>query len=244
VLSELNSQLGGGPYTFVGTTDHQVSCLNYGNATATAAQAKTLSSAETSRTQQALVQARMLISSQSGILSAVMGKSSDHAGEGAVIFYVDASRNVNVPATVNGVRTIEIPTTAQAVAYGTVPQSILESQANAVLTKAVLSQAIGTKQQVAATLMRENAAFFGVGVGQSLDNPKEAALVIYVDRRNVPAQLPATIEGLRTRYVIMDRFHVTRSYLTSTPTHSHCMAHTAGKKAGFEAIGARSLNLK
>ena len=244
VLSELNSQLGGGPYTFVGTTDHQVSCLNYGNATATAAQARILSSAETTRAQQALEQARMLVSSQSGILGVATGKSSDHAGEGAVILYVDASRNVSVPATVNGVRTIAIPTTAQAVAYGTAPQSILESQANAAMTKAVLSQAIGTKQQVASTLMRENAAFFGVGVGQSLDNPKEAAMVIYVDRRNVPAQLPATIEGLRTRYIIMDRLHVTRSYLAATPTHSHCMAHTAAKKAGFAAIGTRSLNLK
>jgi len=38
--------------------------------------------------------------------------------------------------------------------------------------------------------MRHNPSFFAVGVGQSLDNPKEAALVVYVDRKQLPAQLP------------------------------------------------------
>jgi len=51
--------------------------------------------------------------------------------------------------------------------------------------------------------MQQNPAFFGVGVGQSLDDPKQAALVIYVDRRMVPTQLPATVNGMRTRYVVM-----------------------------------------
>ncbi len=72
--------------------------------------------------------------------------------------------------------------------------------------------------------MRQNPAFFGVGVGQSLDNPREAALVIYVDRNQLPAQLPATVDGVRTRYVVMDRLHVTRSYATAAPSRRHCMA--------------------
>ena len=58
-------------------------------------------------------------------------------------------------------------------------------------------------------------------MGQSLDNPREAALVVYVDRRQVPAQLPATVDGLRTRYIVMDRMHVTRSYAAPIrPRHS------------------------
>jgi hypothetical protein len=73
--------------------------------------------------------------------------------------------------------------------------------------------------------MRQNPAFFGVGVGQSLDNPHEAALVIYVDRNRLPAKLPATVDGLRTRYVVMERLHVTRSYATPSPSRIHCMAH-------------------
>ena len=50
--------------------------------------------------------------------------------------------------------------------------------------------------------------------------------MIYVDRTQVPASLPATIDGLRTRYVIMNRLHVTRSYLAGQiRQQSHCMAH-------------------
>jgi hypothetical protein len=227
VLAELNAQEHT-TYTFVGTTDHPVSCLNYGNATATAAQGTKLSGAEAALAQQALTQARMLINPSAGILGAATGKSSDHAGEATVILYVDQSMNVTAPQTVNGVRTEVIPTTAQAVAAGAAPDAALESSTVSTLTSEVLTQAIAAKQQVAQSLMKQNSAFFGVGVGQSLDNPKEAALVIYVDRRQVPATLAATINGLRTRYVIMDRLHVTRSYLTApVRQQGHCMAHPA-----------------
>jgi hypothetical protein len=92
----------------------------------------------------------------------------------------------------------------------------------------VLNEAITTKEQAAQSLMKQNPAFFGVGVGQSYDNPREASLVIFVDRNQVPASLPATIDGLRTRYVIMNRLHVTRSYLGGqVHQQSHCMAHAA-----------------
>jgi hypothetical protein len=210
----------------VGTTDHTVSCLNYGNGTATAAQGTTLSDAQSALAQQALTQARMLIIPSAGILGAATGKSSDHAGEAAIILYVDQSMNVVVPQMVNGVRTEVIPTTAQAVAAGAVPKTALESNTVSTLASGVLTQAIAAKQQIEQSLLKQNPAFFGVGVGQSLDNPKEAALVIYVDRRQVPATLAPTINGLRVRYIIMDRLHVTRSYLTGpVRQQSHCTAH-------------------
>ena len=117
VLQELGSQTGSS-YTFVGTTDHPVSCLNYGAATATAAQGVTLAGPQLELAQQALAQARMLINPTLGILGVATGKSSDHAGEAAVILYVDESMNVSVPQTVDGVRTEVIPTTARAVACG------------------------------------------------------------------------------------------------------------------------------
>jgi hypothetical protein len=225
VLSELGAQAGGGAaYTFVGTADHAVSCLNYGDNTISAAQGRTLKDAETARAQQALVQARMLVNSSTGILGVGTGKSSDHPGEAAVILYTDESRTVNVPATVDGVRTLAIPTTAHAVTYGSAPQNPFEAGVPA-LPASALAQAAAIKNQVAAGLMRQTPAFFGVGVGQSLDNPREAALVIYVDRNRLPAQLPATVDGLRTRYVVMDRLHVTRSYATPGPSRLHCMAH-------------------
>jgi hypothetical protein len=74
-----------------------------------------------------------------------------------------------------------------------------------------------------------------VGVGQSLDNPKEAALVVYVDRNQVPAQLPQTIGGLRTRYIVMARLHVTRSYATPLLPGGQCPAKpSATRSTGFD----------
>jgi hypothetical protein len=239
VLAELGQQEGT-TYTFVGTTDHPVSCLNYGAATAAAAQASSLPGTQVELAQQALTQARMWINPSMGILSVATGKSSDHAGEAAVIFYVDEGMNVSVPQTVNGVRTEVIPTTAQAVALGIAPQSAMKSGAAASLPSAVFNNAVMAKEQVAQSLMQQNPAYFGVGVGQSFDNPKEASLVIYVDRNQVPATLPPIVNSLRTRYVIMDRLHVTRSYLEG-PVHSagHCMPHPAIKQDS--GIGATIL---
>ena len=226
VLSELSSQVGNGTsYTFVGTADHTVSCLDYGNATVSAAQARTLSDSENSRIEQALEPARALVNPSTGILGVGTGKSSDHIGEGAVILYVDQNMNVTAPETVAGVRTIMIPTTPEAVVLGSAQQSPLETGPAVPLANAVLTQAVIVKQKVARGLMKQNPAFFGVGVGQSLDNPREAALVVYVDRRQVPGQLPAAIDGLRVRYVIMDRLHVTRSYATGLQSRSRCSIH-------------------
>jgi hypothetical protein len=231
VLSELSAQAGGGTsYSFVGTADHAVSCLNYGDNTGSTAQARTLSDSEVTRTQQALGQARLLVNPSAGILGVGTGKSSDHPGEGAVIVYVDETINATGPATVDGVRTLVIPTNAHAVALGSAPQAPTEFASGA-LPAAVLNAAVAVKQQVARRLMRQDPAFFGVGVGQSLDNPKDAALVIYVDRKKVPAQLPATIDGLRTRYVLMDRLHVTRSYAAPILSQQHCMPHPATNRS-------------
>jgi hypothetical protein len=165
------------------------------------------------------------VNSSTGILGAAIGKSSDHPGEAAVILYTDESRTVSVPATVNGVRTLAIPSTTRVVASGSAAQTPFAGGSGS-LPFATIAQAMTIKNQVAAELMRHHSAFFGVGVGQSLDNPKEAALVIYVDRKRLPAQLPQTVSGLRTRYVVMDRLHVTRSYATPAKPRLHCMPHT------------------
>jgi hypothetical protein len=240
VLSELGAQAGTGTsYSFVGTADHGVSCLNYGDNAVAAAQAHTLSDAEITRTQQALAAARMLVNPATGILGVATGKSSDNPGEGAVIVYVDENMAATVPAMVDGVRTLVIPTNAHAVALGSAPLTPHDAGSAAVQTlpAGVVSQAVAVKQQVARNLMRQNPAFFGIGVGQSLDDPKKAALVIYVDRKKIPDQLAATVDGLRTRYVIMDRLHVTRSYATPVQSQTHCMPHAAANSPeDFDSI--------
>ncbi len=248
VLTELGAQAGGGTgYTFVGGADHPVSCLNYGGGAVAAAQARTLSDTENGRAQQALADGRALVNPAAGILGVAAGKSSDHPGEGAVLLYVDESMTVNAPATVGGVRTLVVPTNAHAVAFGSAPQTPLEGRSASALPASILGAAAAIKQQAARSLMQQNPAFFGVGVGQSLDNPREAALVIYVDRKQLPAQLPATMNGLRTRYIVMDRMHVTRSYAAPMQSKLHCMPRpAAGKSAGFdlpEMLRPRSLKL-
>jgi len=123
----------------VGTADHAVSCLNYGDSTIAAAQGRMLSDAETARAQQALGQARMLVNPSAGILASGPARARP-PGEGAVILYTDEKMAVSVPATVDGVRTVAIPTTAHAVAYGTAPQTPFEAGAVS-LPSARLAQA-------------------------------------------------------------------------------------------------------
>ncbi len=247
VLSELSAQTGAGTnFAFVGTSDHAVSCLSYGDSTVSAAQALALSDAEVARVQPALAAARQLMNPSAGILGVALGKSTDHPSEAAVIVYVNETMRVAVPQEVEGVRTEVIPTSVRAVAFGSAPManSLAGSPA---LSAAQLAQALNIKRQLVRAVMQQNPAFFGVGVGQSLDNPKEAALVIYVDRKRIPGELPQTLGGLRTRYVIMDRLHVTRSYAAPFEPRGHCMPHAASQKTDGLLPGSlsrpRSLNL-
>jgi hypothetical protein len=243
VLTELAAQAGGGAsYTFVGGADHGVSCLSYGDSTISSAQGVTLSNEQIARGQRALAAARLLVNPSTGVLGVSMGKSSDHPGEAAVIVYVDEGGSGSVPESVEGVRTMVIPTNPRAVSMGTAPLANA-FPGPAGLQGSALSQALTTKRQVARGLMAPNTAFFGVGVGQSLDNPREAALVIYVDRARIPDKLPQTINGLRTRYVVMDRLHVTRSYATTVRSTRHCLpSREADESDGFDP--ERPLGLK
>jgi hypothetical protein len=138
------------------------------------------------------------------------------------------------------VRTVVIPTTAAAVATGSAPLTPFAAGAPPALPSAALSHAVAIKQGMVQNLMQQNPAYFGVGVGQSYDDPAQPALVIYVDRTEVPRTLPATIGGLRTRYIIMSRLHVTRSYASPVPTHSHCMLQSA-RPATPADLGLRSI---
>jgi hypothetical protein len=68
--------------------------------------------------------------------------------------------------------------------------------------------------------------------------------VIYVDRQQIPAQLPLTIDGVRTRYVFMDRFHVTRSYAAGFSSPHHCAPRSGLGSQGADALFTpRSLDL-
>jgi hypothetical protein len=225
VLSELGAQTSGvSSFTFVGGDDHEVNCLDYGDGTITAAQASALSDTEIERAQLAMALARTLVNPESGILGVATGKSNDHPGEAAIILYVAENMSVSVPMTIGGVRTVVIPSSARDVMMGSVPLTNSNVRTPA-LSPAALGSAIAIKQKISSKLMQQNPAVFGIGVGQSLDNPKETALVIYTDRKKLPAELPQTVSGLRTHYIAMDRLHVTRAYSSAVQSRPRCTAH-------------------
>jgi hypothetical protein len=227
VLNALRTQMAGDSgFSFVGAADHAVSCLNYGDSTIPSAQARFLNDAQSSQQQAALAAGRALVNPSIGILGIALGKSNDEPGSPSLIVYVDQNLAPVVPAAVEGVRTTVVPTTPRAVTLGSAPSTATSASLPPLSASAVAS-AMAAKHQVASKFMQRNAAFFAIGVGQSFDNPREGALVIYVDRQHIPAELPSTLYGVRTRYVFMDRLHVTRSYAASFPTTHHCVPHSA-----------------
>ncbi len=243
VLNALSTQLPGDTsFSFVGTADHEVSCLNYGDSTTSSAQARTLSNAESARQQAALAAGRTLVNPSTGVLGIAPGKSSDEPGSAALIVYIDENLASSVPAAIEGVRTIVIPATARSVSLGSAPTTAMAAGLHP-LAASALAPAVLTKRQIAHKLMQQNPAFFAIGVGQSLDNPREGALVIYVDRERIPAQLPAAVNGIRTRYVFMDRLHVTRSYAAAFPAPRHCMPHAATTSDADDLFVSRPLDL-
>lgn len=219
VLGTLDSQVSGAngqtTYSFVGGQDHPVSCLSYDGTksldeSATASTASpALPIAERERAEAALPQAQLLLNPASGIVRTGVAASKDHPGAGAVAIYVEpaayAIAGATIPALIGGVPTIVLPANEPA----TLPAV---SQPRA----ASLNQVLAVKQRIAANLLKSNQAIFGVGVGQSLDNPGDAALILFADRRNFTGNLPeptqTMLEGLRVRTILMDRLHVTRAH--------------------------------
>ena len=88
--------------------------------------------------------------------------------------------------------------------------------------------------------MKQYLAYFGVGVGKCLDDPREPTVGIHVDLRNLPAQLPRSMGGLRARFLAMDRLHVTRSNSAPWQPKLDCKPRSAAKQAS--SLDSRALN--
>jgi len=238
VLTELNSQVpeSGAPttYNFVGGADHPVSCLSYD---AAKSQEETpaspaLPAAERERVEAALAQAQPLVNPTNGIVRVGIVASKDHPGEGAIGLFVEpiagatnaAAAAPPIPPSVGGIPTVILAAIGPSGEPATPP---VASQPRA----ASLNQALALKQKISASLLKSNSALFGVGVGQSLDNPSDAALILFVDRKKITGSLPESPElvgGVRVRYILMDRLHVTRSHGSAhglgTPRTGRCFS--------------------
>ena len=220
VMTALDTQVPGtnGPtsYSLVGGADHPVSCLSYDgtrNSAATLPPASTLSQTERERAVASLPLARALVNPRSGIARVGITVSKDHPGEAAFALFLDpAQSNAPAPpAVVGGIATVIVESNG-AVADSSAPPKA-----------ASMAQVLAVKQRNVSALLKNYPALFGVGVGQSLDSPLDAALMLFADRRRMTGSLPATMEGQRVRLVLMDRLHVTRSYDTPAQSKGSCV---------------------
>jgi hypothetical protein len=236
VLTTLDSQVSGAngqtTYSFVGGADHPVSCLSYDAAKApdeTAAAGLALTAAERERVDAALPQAQLLLNPANGIVRVGVTASKDHPGTGAIAFYAEpaayAQSAAAIPAAIGGVATVVLSMNGPS-AEPAAPASLQPRAAS-------LAQAVAVKQRNVVSLMKSNSAIFGVGVGQSLDNPNDAAVILYVDRHRAPGTLPETLDGQRVRILLMDRLHVTRAHGSGATALSvgGCFSRRANSKS-------------
>ena len=134
---------------------------------------------------------------------------------------------MSVPETVDGVRTQVIATDAAALARDAMPAAP-DPPDGITLSANVLESSEAVVQQYAPHLLTDP-SIFGVGVAQSLDNPQDPALLVLVDPNIAPRAMPATIGGLRVRYMKLHRFHVTRSkYAGANPAPSCALKRITG----------------
>jgi hypothetical protein len=205
VLRELGAQAGS-RMSIVGTaTPHTVACLRYDPAVPTETPHLNASALEDARSASTAALASLR---GEGLLGTAAGSSLDNPGAPAVIVYTDHPGR-SIPQTVNGIRTQVIATDAATLARGTAP-TMPAVEPGIHLSAAVLASATSIEQSVAPQLMKDP-AIFGVGVTQSLDNPDEPALLVLVDIGRTPQSMPATMGGLRIRYLRLHRFHTTRA---------------------------------
>jgi hypothetical protein len=222
VLNALGSETGS-RLSVVGTNSpHAVTCLDYDKNTEISSTLPELSSAAQAQAKNAALTASAeLVNHEKGILGVAAGQSADNPGEPAVIIYVDKNKpNATVPQIIAGLRTSVILTDAASIANGTASK-IPAASPGIQLSASVLSAAESTAKQYSSQLMSDP-AIFGVGVAQSHDDPREAALLVLVDMSQTPKTMPATIGVLRVRYLQLHRFHVTKSKYAGAHPVSSC----------------------
>jgi hypothetical protein len=248
VLTTLDSQVSGTggqtTYGFVGGQDHPVSCLSYDGSKPREAAAASLALpiAEREQAEAALPQAQLLLNPANGILRVGVTASKDHPGAGAVAFYVEpaayAAAAAAIPASISGVATVLLAANTPAGEPAALP-AVAQPRA------ASLNHALALKQRLASSLLKSDPAIFGVGVGQSLDNPSDAALIFFADRRNFTGNLPdfaqASLEGQRIRIILMDRLHVTRAHGAA---HESAARHASGCLSSHPSDGAAGEELR
>ena len=80
----------------------------------------------------------------------------------------------------------------------TVPQSVVAQQAQ--VAGETMQQAAMVRDLRAPELLA-NEGIYAIGLGRSYDEPGQAAILLFVNRRNAQAAIPASLDGVRTRVI-------------------------------------------
>jgi hypothetical protein len=213
VLSFFGS--GGNPVTFVGASAHQVIGCTLPTAPQSAARTVQAASLSAENLQKPLAtrdaQAPALLA-QPEVQAVGVGASFDNPAEPAIVFFVTRGSRTNLPAQVDGIRTVFVEgdwfarrgaisaaeTTANEQAAA--PRQLVYSLSAAELERANVVHAAHAKA------LMQQPGVQGVGITSSVDSPGEAALMIFVIRGVTHAPIPPVIDGLRTRVRESSRF--------------------------------------
>jgi hypothetical protein len=201
----------------VGGADHAVSCVpTNSNPTASPAPGAQNVAALAPEEIARATRARELYAGQlledPAVSEVSVGVSADGPREGAVLIRATGALHGPIPAVVDGVRTRVI--------YEGVPAPRA--------SVGDITRAAAIKDKNVAELFARSGVQ-GVGVGVSDDNSAEAALVIYIDIAQPRTEIPAVIDGLRTKIIEGDRFR-TFDWGKEPRKPQTCSAQAAQKK--------------
>lgn len=203
--------------TFVGTSDHAVAGCTSSGADAFDATAQTtaspsaaqLSSAETVKNQNT----PQLMTEHPAVLAVGVAGSLDRPDRAAIILFLRKGELLvrAIPHSVLG-----IPT--RVISVDSLPKSgALDQQSTAAFMKSAgpsgpatptpqdLAAAKAVKEKYSASLMKQP-GILGVGVTSSLDNPSEAAVMVFVETGKPHNPIPLELDGVRVRVKSTDKF--------------------------------------
>jgi hypothetical protein len=219
VLNNLADSSGNKP-TFVGTSDHAVAgCTSSGadafNATAPTQTASVApSAAEFSKADAAANQnASQLMSEHPALLAVGVAPSLDRPTRAAVVLFIRKGQPLvrPIPHNVSGVptRVISVDSVAKS---GLLDQQTTESFVKSAgpppaanPTAQQLAAAKTVNDKYAASLMKQP-GILGVGVTSSLDNPSEAAIMVFVEEGKSHNPIPLELDGIRVRVKSTSKF--------------------------------------
>lgn len=163
------------------------------------------SAAEISRADAVKNQNAPQLMSDPSVLAVGVDGSLDRPEHAAIVIFVQQGQPLThtIPHTIQGVltRVVAAPSTAKpGVLSSASTEELLKNSraARANPTPQQLAAATAVKEKYSPSLMHQ-AGVLGVGVTASLDNPSEAAVIIYVEEGKPQPSIPLEFDGVRVR---------------------------------------------